>query len=291
MEKTDEEIKKEYLKKLKIEDLNKSQLLSEIKVIEKFPLFLNDSMKFHGKSIKGYKMFEILSRMQDANTWLKKCNYLFNGVNKSVITALDLIDENELFVPFRVNKKDENTFYFIENSLYRLFSLWDVLAQLYNWYFSLIPETKGIHYNRFFNNNSFNEKIEAKLYEELKYKEVVELVKKQYQEINEYIQEKDELINGVWKGHHCYLKEIRNKFTHRENPHDFTILNNGNESLKLPDAPLFEINRVIKDYVQVYFFICQVFKLYCLEFSKYGIWFEPGIKAFNPLEEILKNKL
>ncbi|HBS44661.1 MAG TPA: hypothetical protein DEA91_09770 [Paenibacillus sp.] len=292
MKEDDNISKEEYLKSLKIDQINSSKLREYIKSIESFPLYLNDVFKFVGESNKK-RVFEIMSRMNDGNTWIKKCNYLFEGINRSFLVAADLIDQNEnLFVPFRVTQEDRFVYYFIENGIYRVFSLWDTLAHLYNFYYELGFKTKRLHYSDIFNltfRQTFMIKVKRKVNEIVAKPNdsVLQFIEQRFIQICRYINEKNELVNGHWKGNHRYLRYIRNQFTHRDNPHDFSSLNYTQNGIIMPDAPLLELKRAIDDYLVVYEYIYDVFKLITTELAKYGIWFDVDIKHYNPMKKLI----
>jgi len=282
----------EYLRSLKIDQINLSELREKLKLAIPFPLYLNDAFKFIGKS-HGMGPLEILSRMNDANTWMKKCNYLIEGISRSFLVAADFIDQNEkIFVPFRISQEDRTVYYFIENGIYRLFSLWDTLAHLYHFYYNLDFETEKIHYFQIFNldyKRTFMRKAKCKI-DEIVTKpndNFVHFIEQRFIEICRYVRQKNAFVDGQWKGNHRYLKNIRNQFTHRDNPHDFSSLNYIQQGIMMPDAPLLELKRAIDDYVTVYEYICDVWKLITSELAKQGIWFDTDIKNYNPMQKLI----
>ncbi|MDY8045903.1 Cthe_2314 family HEPN domain-containing protein [Paenibacillus polymyxa] len=291
--KNDDDIsEEEYLKSLKIDDINTSSLRKSVKSVSAFPLYLNDFLKFIGET-NGLKVFEVMRRMNDANTWIKKCNYLLEGINRSFLIAADLIDKNEnLFVPFRITNEDRFVFYFIENAIYRLFSLWDTLAHLYHFYYELDFKTEKLHYVNIFNSaikKTLMNKAKKKIKEFLNEPNdsFLEIIEEKFVEICRYINEKNEFVDGQWKGNHRYLKKIRNQFTHRDNPHDFALLNYTQKNFSMPDAPLLELKRSIDDYLVLYENICNILKLVTFEMAQYGIWFDVDIKRYNPMRKYL----
>ncbi|NRR04788.1 hypothetical protein HP570_21475 [Brevibacillus sp. RS1.1] len=290
--KNEEKSKKEYLRSIHIDQIELSTLRKNLKLIIPFPLYLNDAIKFIGRP-HGVRSLDVLSRMNDANTWVKKCNYLFEGISKSFLIAVDFIDQNEkLFVPFRITQDDRTVYYFIENGIYRLFSLWDTLAHLYHFYYELDFETEKIHYFQIFNldyKRTFMGKVQCKI-DEIVTKpndNCVYFIEQKFIEICHYIRQKNEYVNGQWTGNHRYLKNIRNQFTHRDNPHDFSSLNYAQQGVMMPDAPLLELKRAIDDYLTVYEYICNVWKLITSELAKQGIWFDTDIKKYNPMQKLL----
>lgn len=124
-------------------------------------------------------------------------------------------------------------YYFSENALFRLSTLWDILAQFYNIFYNLGKENFDIHYKDIFNPQK--EKSIA-------YRDKAE-------KINSYIKEKLERHDdGSLTGSHDFVNGLRNKMTHRNSPN---ISEFSNFDINIKDHPSFIINEMIKDYLFV----------------------------------------
>lgn len=115
-------------------------------------------------------------------------------------------------IGFRISEKDKEKFYLLENIEYRLFTLCDVLAQMYNELWSIESHIKNINHSSFF----CKKDIFTKILNEYKDKELQQFLSNEIKEIDNYFK-KDT--------NYKYVAEKRNSFTHRENPHDCIILN------------------------------------------------------------------
>jgi hypothetical protein len=121
------------------------------------------------------------------------------------------------------------SYYFIENALFRLSTLWDLLAQFYNIYYQLnIPKEK-VYYNRMFNPESPQSVA----------------FKSKATEINAYFQEKDSFDEGEWRGNHDFAKALRNKMTHRNSP-SLSVMSDFDINIK--NHPIVLNYRLIEDY-------------------------------------------
>ena len=121
-------------------------------------------------------------------------------------------------------------YYFLNNAIYRLSSLWDFLAQFYNSLYGLINDNRKIYYEAFFNSYKDN-------YAEFK-------------QISNYL---SELIDSnessepyrKWSGNHKYLKNYRNKMTHINSPSITTI---SNYDFNIKDHPLVILKRLCDEF-------------------------------------------
>ncbi len=145
----------------------------------------------------------------------------------------------ESWRPFDPPSENEQlSIYFSENAMYRIASLWDLLAQFYN-----IKEKVGkmpdqIHSTSFFNN--------------LKKDKNTDPAKR----IANYMQEKDGFDeHGCPIGNYEYLKDYRNKMTHRISP-SMTSISELSVELRMP--MVYVLTRVISDYWQVSSFLKEI---------------------------------
>lgn len=124
-------------------------------------------------------------------------------------------------------------YYFSENALFRLSTLWDILAQFYNIFYNLGIKKEKIHYAEIFNPSRERsipysdkaEKINSYINEELKHYE-----------------------DGSLTGTHAFVKNLRNKMTHRNSP---SITELSNFDINIRNHPSFIFYEMIKDYIFV----------------------------------------
>ena len=130
--------------------------------------------------------------------------------------------------------------YYIENALFRVIILWDLLAQFYRLYYRINVKKENVHYKKIFD----PDKRYCK-----KYKNIA-------REINLYLIEKNDTdCEGEWKGNHVFVNELRNKMTHRNSP-NMSIISDYDINMKY--HPIFLIKRIIEDYVVVTKFITEI---------------------------------
>lgn len=129
--------------------------------------------------------------------------------------------------------------YYIENALFRLSTLWDMLAQLYNLFYDLDLEPNKIHYKNIF---CKEENID-------KYGENGDGIKI-------YIEQEDNTDCGdPWKGNHKYMTNLRNQMTHRNSPMLSSVSDFG---MNFRDWPMYTLKRIIEDYATVSVFIKDI---------------------------------
>lgn len=132
------------------------------------------------------------------------------------------------------------SYYYIENPLFRVSSLWDMLAQLYRLFFQIDVEPYDVKYKQIFDPNTRYSK---------KFKEKATL-------ISNYINEEDNTdVDGEWKGNHNFVNKCRNKMTHRNSP-NLTVLSDFDVNFK--HHPTYLLKRIIEDYRVVSKFIYDI---------------------------------
>lgn len=262
-----------YLKLLKIEDIKVADLLHKLDSIQEFMLFNNKISQFYAgtdasmlEKIPGMK---IMSRMQNSVAWFEKSNYFIKFIKYSINETIEILNsDTSTFVPFNVSEINEHEFYYVENAEYRLFSFCEILAQLYNDFLELNIPIHTINHRKFFQNN--RKQIVNKI-KSLKYS--IEIKNVIIGEVDAIIKYLDEDCS------YNYLVDKRNSFTHRENPHSFTMLNGISKSNFLVDHPLYEIKNIVEVLEKIYLYICTVYKLYFFEFKGYGLLDKYEIKV------------
>lgn len=161
----------------------------------------------------------------------------------SFVKAIEL-SYSDVFKDFSLfgesSMEEQNTYYFIENALFRTSILWDLLAQFYRLYYEIEIEATKVYYNRIFNpENSVNDKFKEKS-------------KKIYEYIN---QEDNTDCEGEWKGNHAFVNAQRNKMTHRNSP-NVGVMSDFDVNLKI--HPAFMLKRIIEDYKTVSIFLSEI---------------------------------
>jgi len=127
--------------------------------------------------------------------------------------------------------------YYIENMIFRTSTFWDMLAQLCNVFWKVRKPVNKIYTESFFHDCSQgkNKKIFSK-------------------DVYNYFKEADEVKGdmGRWKGNFEYIKEYRNKMTHRNSPNVSTL---SNFDMNLRPPTIFVLKRVAEDYLKATEFI------------------------------------
>ncbi len=130
--------------------------------------------------------------------------------------------------------------YYIENMIFRIETLWDLLAQLCNEFWLTRFPIEKLYAENFFHNlqQGQNAKVFAK-------------------EIYQYFKEEEELKDDTefWKGNYKYIKEYRNKMTHRNSP---SIATMSNFDFFFRPPTMFVLKRATEVYIKVSEFIKEI---------------------------------
>lgn len=154
------------------------------------------------------------------------------------IKWMDDIDYNK-WNPFQTPTKEEyKAIYYTENAIFRTSVLWDLLAQLFN-----IKDGIGKSFDKVYVSQIFHDAQQGK--------RANQFAKKVY----DYMEQADNLDVEPWEGNHKYVKDFRDKMTHRASPNVSSISNFAME-LRIPST--FVLKRVIEDYKQVSEFIQEL---------------------------------
>ena len=162
----------------------------------------------------------------------------------------DLPETLTEYEPF--SKLSEEEFvaqYHIENMVFRVTALWDILAQVCNVKYHTGLEHNKVYYNRYFTNFSSGDKA-------------IDIVK----EIKTYIDEKDnfEGDQNPWSGNHAFLNDYRNQMTHRVSP-SITSISSFGFSLRPP--AMYVLHRITEDYYMVSSFLCRLINEFLEEYK------------------------
>ncbi len=136
-------------------------------------------------------------------------------------------------------------YYYIENALFRIEALWDILAQIYNIKYSLGLDKKQVYHSRIFSSKESNV---SKYWKNGVPNEILKIVG--------YLDEEDDtdISEGTWKGNYKYVNNLRNDMTHK-----ISISHNSfsNYSLNFKEHPMFILKRVTECYAQLEDFIYE----------------------------------
>lgn len=263
-------IDKKFAELYHIDDIDITVIKGEIDKIKPFQIY-DEYMQSYIPDDQGIPGLKAFSKKQNVNAWSSKCNYLIAHIKKDFLSCIKTIEEDEnLFLGYRISEKDQEKFYFIENVEYRLFTLCDVLAQMYNELFEVEKNIGKINHSFFFKKD-FKSLILSKYNGD-----VADFVSQEINKIASYFDDNDD---------YKYVKEKRNSFTHRENPHDGVILNGGKNKF-LVDHPLFELNRCVKVFMWIYLRICTIEKLLFFMLKNIGILTNYEVIGVEKIDEI-----
>jgi hypothetical protein len=139
-----------------------------------------------------------------------------------------------------------NAYYNIENALFRIEALWDILAQIYNVKYSLEKDIKSVYHTRIF---SRKERWIKKYWSSGVPSEISTIVK--------YFEEEDntEISVGMWQGNYSFVNSLRNDMTHK-----FSISRSAFSSyaFELKNHPIFILRRVAECFSVLQDFIYEV---------------------------------
>jgi len=197
-----------------------------------------------------------ISRIHTIDAWITKINSLSSKIylsfNQSIEYCSEIDDSKFSMVKREKTKEEFMCYYFLENGIYRLISLWDVLAQLSNICFETGVNKSQIGYKKFFigKKTNSNKDITVSALMEKRFNDFSNMV-------SNYINEKDDInVDGVWKGNHNYIsRNIRNPLVHCEDPHEFSVLDC---EINFINHPLYELKRATEDYAKVDKFLTEI---------------------------------
>lgn len=179
---------------------------------------------------------------------LFSCNTIYESIvdidrkiKHSILLGIQCaeIPGNSDWDPFKEPSDTEwEALYYMENALYRVSVLWDLLAQLFN-----LKEDFGISSEKIYAEQLFHNAQQGK-------KPNV-FAKKVYA----YMKQEDDCSSDPCKGNYAYLKEYRDKMTHRYAPSISTISDYAVD-LRLP--AIYSLYRITEDYIQVSSFIQEL---------------------------------
>ena len=180
-------------------------------------------------------------------------------INFSLDNAIDRAYSDELIESFNVigPASDDEWFayYYIENALFRIETMWDILAQIYNIKYELGLDMKQVYHSRIF---SSEERFVQKYWKNS--------VPKEIQSVSDYFNETDntDISDGMWKGNYKYINDLRNNMTHKIAISQESF---SSYSFSFKEPPLYILKRVTEGYAQLEDFIyiaCKNIMAECL---------------------------
>lgn len=130
--------------------------------------------------------------------------------------------------------------YYTENAIFRISVLWDLLAQLFN-----LKEGLGKPFEKVYATQLFHDTQQGKHPHPFAVK------------VYSYMQQQDNSDVEPWEGNYTYVKEFRDKMTHRSSP-NISSFSNFAQELRMP--MMYVLKRVIEDYKQASEFISEIIK-------------------------------
>lgn len=159
-----------------------------------------------GKVIAGIVCHdELINNITKFNLFIRSINDLYVKTCYSIKQSLNIYKKINYddFDLFNVSFEENEAIYYLENSLFRLFSLWDSLAHLYNIYFDLKLDLDKVGYR----------KVIEKLKKDFFIKDI------QIGDIYKYINLKPDSNHihnhSIEEFVHYDLSQLRNQYTHR----------------------------------------------------------------------------
>lgn len=253
-----------------IDNIDTTDIRTILNKIQPFTIYDDFGQIYVPKNCKN-AVLNKMSKEQNINAWSYKCNYLIEYIKEDFEKCLKIIEEDkDLFVGYRISNIDKTKFYLLENIEYRLFTLCDVLAQMYNEFFEIEKNIGKVNYSWFFKRKEFKNKISIKF----NTKDLRQFMFKEIETISKYFE------SDI---HYKYVAEKRNSFTHRENPHDCYILNGGKKKFVI-DHPLYELNECIKVFEWTFLKICTIQKIFFFMLKDMGLLTEYSILKKEKME-------
>lgn len=142
---------------------------------------------------------------------------------------------NPLYAP---SDNESTSIYYTENAVFRTAVLWDMLAQLYN-----IKTERGKPIQKVYATQLFHDAQQGKRADSFA------------QKVYSYMTQSDDMNDEPWKGNYGFVRDFRDKMTHRNSPNISTMSDFAVE-LRMP--MIYVLKRVVEDYSQVSTFIGEL---------------------------------
>lgn len=241
------------------------KLIEEIKYKEWESIFILEDKYLYGV-ITPPDQKSNLTKWFEVKTLMDSIVYLDRQIKYSFLIAIEHGYSQEIVENFKPHlpstKRETAAYYYLENAIFRISSLWDLLAHIYNVFYEIEIPSNKINYNKFFRLQVDNQYRSSKR----QIKQNLLRIKALLSPITEYLNEKDNtLIDRRWEGNHSYLNSLRNQLAHRNAP---GIPSCSNFSFSMKNHPIFMLKRAIEDYNTVSKFILEISTTILVEFEK-----------------------
>lgn len=242
-----------------------TNLIEEVKYQEWETIFISEDRYLYG-IITPESQKSNLSKWFEVKTLMDSVLYLDVQIKHSFSCAIECSYAKEIIENFNPllppTKREVETYYYLENAMFRISSLWDLLAHIYNVFYEVgIPSNK-VNYNEFFRINVSNQHRNNKG----KIKQNLLKIEALLSPVKDYLNEKDNIFkDGKWEGNHKYLNSLRNQLAHRNSP---GIPSCSNFCFSMKNHPCFILRRSIEDYNTVSNFILEIMSKILVELKK-----------------------
>ena len=146
------------------------------------------------------------------------------------------------------SENEKIALYYIENAIFRTEVLWDLLAQMFNMKENIGKPIDKIYAAQLFHDAQQGKRANA-------------FAKKVYT----YMQQPDNCDVEPWEGNYSYVKQIRDKLTHRNAP-SVSTMSNFDINLRMPS--IYILKRVVEEYQKVSSFIAEYLQLILDDYKK-----------------------
>lgn len=151
--------------------------------------------------------------------------------------------QNKFSIIEKGSYEETMAYYYIENALFRTYTLWELLAQLYRLCYQIVVDVDKVYHNKIFDPKS----------------PTSDKFKEKAREINKYIEQEDNTdMEGEWEGNYKYVKKCRHKMTHRNSP-NVSIISDYDMNFK--QNPSYMLKRIIEDYNVVSKYISEILNI------------------------------
>ena len=239
-------------------------LIEEIKYKEWETIFISEDKYLYGIITPPHQKSN-LTKWFEVKTLINSIVYLDRQIKYSFFIAIEHSYSQEIVENFNPHlpptKRETTSYYYLENAIFRISSLWDLLAHIYNVFYEIEIPLNKINYNKFFRLQVDNQYRSSKR----QIKQNLLRIKALLSPVTEYLNEKDNiLIDGRWEGNHSYLNSLRNQLAHRN---ALAIPSCSNFSFSMKNHPTFMLKRAIEDYNTVSKFILEIAATILVEFE------------------------
>lgn len=184
-----------------------------------------------------------LSFVNDLDTWLDTYNHMLANSLLDMNLAIDCLEQITEHNPFRFDPAMQRCYYHLENTAYRLTTMWDVLGQIIKLWADMAHPIESKTYLTTVLKEARKETQRAKLTTKM-----TNFIDSVY----EYTAQDDDCASIPGTGHFSYVRNtIRNAMAHRNSPFRPRSRNHPAASfIHFPDHPSVVLGRFVEDYVQ-----------------------------------------